>query len=49
MRPVTMTLDDCRAGDALDFRYGHIETLLQARTHLDDIFPDSIHNALLQP
>ena len=48
VRPVTMTIDDRSVGDAFDARYGHIEPLLRARAHLDDISSDSILNAFLK-
>ena len=47
--PVTMTIDDPSVGDAFDFQYGHIATLLRARVHLDGIFPNPIHNAFPKP
>ncbi|QQK05322.1 hypothetical protein [Burkholderia anthina] len=49
MHAVTMTIDTPSVGDAFDFQYGHIATLLRARTHLDDIFPAPIHDAFSKP
>lgn len=48
-RPVTMTIDAPSVGDAFDLQYGHIAPLLRTRVHLDDIFPNPIHNAFPKP
>ena len=44
-----MTIDAPSVGDAFDLQYGHIAPLLRTRVHLDDIFPNPIHNAFPKP